>query len=176
MKYITILRGINVGGHKKILMADLKALLNQLGLINIATYIQSGNVIFEATEKKDVLEQKITKVIYENYGFDVPVIVIPTNVFEKLAVINPYLNNTAVEKLHVTFLKESPNKEYVKNLESVEITTDKFIIIDQAVFLAIDNKYHKSKLSNNFFEKRLKVTATTRNWKTITKLIELSCK
>lgn len=176
MKYITILRGVNVGGHKKILMADLKVLLNQLGLTNITTYIQSGNVIFEATEKKDVLEQKIAKIIYENYGLDVPVIVIPTNVLEKLANINPYLSNIAVEKLYVTFLKEKPSTENRVQLENLEITLGKFTLIEQVVFLAIEDKYHKSKLSNNFFEKQLNVTATTRNWKTITKLIELSNK
>lgn len=176
MKYIAILRGINVGGHKKILMADLKLLLTQLGLMNITTYIQSGNVIFEATETKEILEEKITKTIHRNYDFEVPVIVIPTNVFRKLSSVNPYLNNTTVEKLHVTFLKQSPNNEYIAKLENLEVTADKFIIIDQAVFLAIDDKYHKSKLSNNFFEKQLKVTATTRNWKTVMKLIELSNK
>lgn len=174
MKYIAVLRGINVGGHRKILMADLKLLLMKLGLTNITTYIQSGNVIFEATENKEVLEEKITQGIYDSYGFEVPVIVILVTVFEELLSANPYLGNTAVEKLHVTFLKEIPLKENIEGLKGLEVTTDRFQIIEQTVFLAIKDKYHKSKLSNNFFEKQLKVRATTRNWKTITKLIELS--
>ena len=177
MKYIALLRGINVGGRRKVLMADLKLLLEQLNLTNIITYIQSGNVIFEADETKEVLENKITKGIYENYNFDVPVIVIPVTVFEKISSLNPYLNNTALEKLHVTFLKQLPSKENITQLENLEITTDnKFKVIEQTVFLAIEDKYHKSKLSNAFFEKQLKVNATTRNWKTIMKLTALNDK
>ena len=174
MKYIAILRGINVGGHRKILMADLKLLLAQLNLRSIITYIQSGNVIFETNEPKQALEEKIALLIQENYDFEVPVIVIPAAIFKKLSALNPYINNTAAERLHVTFLKESPSEENILLTEDFTCDPDRFSIIEQAVFLNIEDKYHKSKLSNNFFENQLKVTATTRNWKTITKLIELS--
>ena len=176
MKYIAILRGINVGGHRKILMADLKKLLSNTGLKEITTYIQSGNVLFESHESKENIEAIITNVIQDNYGFDVPVIVIPVTIFKQLPQLNPYLDSTSVEKMHVTFLKELPTQESVKHMKTFNYVPDQFIIKDQAVFLHIEDKYHKSKLSNNFFEKHLKVTATTRNWKTVMKLIELSNK
>ena len=174
MKYLAILRGINVGGHRKILMKDLKELLSNLGLTEIKTYIQSGNVVFQSKESLTVLETTIAQIIKKNYNFEVPVIIIPVADLQKIPQLNPYLNTTAVEKLHVTFLSSLPETEKIEKIASTDFLPDKFRIIAQTVFLCIDGKYHKSKLSNNFFEKELKVTATTRNWKTIMKLIELS--
>lgn len=178
MKYIAILRGINVGAHRKILMADLKKVLTNLGLKEVITYIQSGNVLFQSLMTKDEIEVLITNTINENYGFEVPVIVIPVTVFAQLPKLNPYIDNTSVEKMHVTFLKKLPVIENAKHLCSigVDYAPDRFEIQNQIVFLSIADKYHKSKLSNNFFEKKLKVTATTRNWKTVMRLIELSNK
>ena len=174
MKYLAILRGINVGGHRKILMADLKVLFTTLGFENISTYIQSGNVFFETNKERKDIENSIVKGIEDTFGFKVPVIIIQVEELKAIKSKNPYVENNGVEKLHVTFLNEKPSKEIVDEINGMDFTPDKFSVIERLVFLNIEGKYHKSKLSNNFFEKKLGVVATTRNWKTINKLIELS--
>lgn len=173
---IAILRGINVGGARKILMADLKSLLEALGYTEVSTYIQSGNVFFKASETAhQKLENAIEKAIKDQYGFDVPVIVRTAKELECAVESNPfYHEETDVNKLHLTFLKAQPEIENKKLTESYSYEPDQFEIIGNDVFIYCENKYHQSKLTNNFFEKKLKVGATTRNWKTVLKLIERS--
>ncbi|MCH4824406.1 DUF1697 domain-containing protein [Gramella lutea] len=175
MKKIAILRGINVGGKRKILMADLKALFEKTGLENIKTYIQSGNIIFNSNSNNFELEKILENSIRERFGFNVPVIVRNSDELQNSITHNPFYNKNAdINKLHLTFLKEKPSKEYLDEIQSFNYEPDNFKIDGQNVFLFIDGKYHKTKLSNTFFEKKLKVGATTRNWKTVLKLIELS--
>lgn len=173
---IAILRGINVGGHRKILMADLRQLLETLGLKNVKTYIQSGNVIFKSDNSNTQLENEITEVIKTHFGFDVPVSVRSQAELSLIIEQNPF-NKDDVDssKLHITFLKSAPNKREVEALDVNTSLPDQFSIIDKTVYLCLEKKYHESKLSTNFFEKKLNIGATTRNWKTTLKVIEL-CK
>ena len=176
-KKIALLRGINVGGKRKILMADLRSMFEEMGFSNIKTYIQSGNVVFHA--KADInhleLSQKIERAIAEHFGFEVPVIVRTAKELEKSINQNPfYKSNIAINHLYVTFLSEEPTKENKEQIVSFNCEPDKFVIEDKDVFIYYEGKSHKSKLTNNFFEKKLKVNATTRNWKTVLKLLELS--
>jgi len=175
-KHISILRGINVGGKRKILMADLKSLYSKLGYKNVISYIQSGNVIFDAKETDhQKIEAKIYKAINKAYGFEVPVVVRSVEEIKHAVANNPFAKNkTETESLHLTFLKEIPSTENLEKIATYDYSPDKFKIIDKDVFLICSGKYHKSKLTNNFFEKKLKVAATTRNWKTVNKLLELS--
>lgn len=174
MKYLIFLRGINVGGHRRVLMADLKKLFNDLGFNNVSTYIQSGNVLFETTKDKQDIETSVTEGIANTFGFEVPVIVISLIELQSLLSKNPYTVNTAIKRLHVIFLKDLPSKELIDKIKESDFTPDLFKVVENYVFLNIEDKYHKSKLSNNFFERQLNVNATTRNWKTINKLIEIS--
>lgn len=178
-KKIAILRGINVGGRRKILMADLKALMSNSGFTDVKTYIQSGNVIFNNNQPLDHIEMatKIEKAITKQYGFDVPVIVLSAQEIAAAVQDNPFYQKEEevdIKSLHLTFLKESPTAENLAKTETYNYEPDRFIIQDKNVFLFCAGKYHKSKLTNNFFEKKLKVAATTRNWKTVLKLLELS--
>lgn len=177
-KKIAILRGINVGGKRKILMADLKLLFESLSFSNITIYIQSGNVIFEnATELiEQEIADKIKQAILAKYKFDVPVIVMSSTYLINAVKNNPFYQKDVadINKLHLTFLKEKPIKENLENVETYNYEPDKFVIMNKAVFVFCEGKYHQSKLTNNFFEKKLKVAATTRNWKTVLKLVELS--
>ncbi|MDY7394546.1 DUF1697 domain-containing protein [Aureibaculum sp. 2210JD6-5] len=175
-KYIAILRGINVGGHRKILMADLKQLLEKMGLQNVITYIQSGNVIFSSTMSEKDAEKAMKKAVHEKYGFDVPVLVRTVNYFHNLIDNNPYLKdeNVDINQLYVTFLSEIPNESAIEKLENTDFNKDKFTVIGDVVFLCFNSKLSDSKLDNNIIEKKLNLTATTRNWKTVLKLIELS--
>ncbi len=174
-KKIAILRGINVGGKRKILMADLKALCNALIWNDVKTYIQSGNVIFNSDKENPELEHELEKAITQKYGFDVPVIVINAEELQRMVDKNPFVDeNTDISHLHLTFLKQNAIQENIDHIRTYDFEPDKFEIDNQAIFVYCEGKYHQSKLTNNFFEKKLKVGATTRNWKTVLKLLELS--
>lgn len=178
--YISLLRGINVSGQKKILMADLKALYETLKFKDVVTYIQSGNVIFK-TDKKESnqsLAKKIEQSIFKKYSFNVPLIVRSTSEIENIISNNPFLkdSNIDTDKLHVTFLSETPEKEKLNSIAQFDYSPDKSIIIDQEVFLYCPDRYGETKFSNMFFENKLKVSATTRNWKTVNKLAEMASK
>src|ERR1035437_4521436 len=111
-KYISILRGINVGGNRKILMADLKSLFEKLEFSNIQTYIQSGNVIFNSDQKRSNadLEQEIQQAIADTFGFDVPVIIRSAEEMTDSIANNPFwkVKDIDIDRLHLTFLKELP--------------------------------------------------------------------
>ncbi|MEY4937214.1 MAG: hypothetical protein RIS64_3573 [Bacteroidota bacterium] len=168
--YISILRGINVGGQRKILMADLKTLYENLGFKDVVTYIQSGNVIFKTENLMDAMDltQKIEKVISDNYPFTVPVLVRTQTEWHHVLISNPFLKDNAydLEKVYVTFLDKSPDNMLLDKIKNLDFAPEQFIILDKAVYLYTSD-YGNTKLSNHFFEKKLKVKATTRNWKTV---------
>lgn len=176
--YVAILRGINVSGKNKILMADLKILFEKLSLQNVQTYIQSGNVIFNSVEKitDSEIAKRIEKAIDETWNFKVPVIVFTADELKTAIENNPFVseNNIDKDKLHVTFLSEKPASEELRKIEGFDFSPDRFIIKAKQVYLYIPGSYGETKLSNKFFENRLKVTATTRNWKTVNKLLEIA--
>ena len=176
-KYISILRGINVGGNRKILMDDLKSLFEKLEFSNVHTYIQSGNVIFDSDQKRSNadLEQKIQQAIAETFGFDVPVIIRTSEEMTISIANNPFwkAKDAEIDRLHLTFLKELPSKEQFDKLKALSFNPDRFEIIGKDVFLFCSAGYSDSKLTNQFLENKLGTTATTRNWKTIIKLQEI---
>ena len=176
--FISILRGINVSGQKKILMADLKALYEKLKFTDVATYIQSGNVIFKSNEKLSDIEfaKKIEEEIYKIYHFQVPVIIRRIDEMKHIISANPFLKeeNVDVKKLHVTFLSEIPDKKNVESIDNTAFLPDQFIISGKEIYLYVPNGYGETKISNNFFEKKLQVKATTRNWNTVNKLSEMA--
>ncbi|MCI5081950.1 MAG: DUF1697 domain-containing protein [Saprospiraceae bacterium] len=176
MTYIALLRGINVSGQKKIKMADLREALSQLSFSNIRTYIQSGNILFDSEEENiRELETQIHDKIQAAFGFDVPVLVIRPELLHRIMKENPFLDQgKETNKLYVTFLAEKPETDQIKLLESVDYSPEEFILEDSFLYFYFPNGYGRTKLNNNFFEKKLKVKATTRNWKTINKLYELA--
>ena len=176
MTYISLLRGINVSGQKKILMADLKALYVSLGFCDVLTYIQSGNVIFSSELGVDKIVTLIEKAINKQYGFEVPVQVREVEVFEKLIVECPFREFDLVEegtRVMVTFLAKLPSEENVVKLMTYVKEPERLVLHGRQIYLHCPNGYGKTKLSNTFIEKKLGVTATTRNWKSVVKLYEL---
>ena len=166
-----------MGGKRKIRMSDLKSLCEKLGWKDVETYIQSGNIIFTSDDQNSDLEEILELTIKEKYGFDVPVIVRNSKELQISIDKNPFFNPDAeINQLHLTFLKEKPLQEKEEQILKQSYQPDKFKIVDKDVFILCAGKYHKSKLTNNFFEKKLNIGATTRNWKTILKLSELSRK
>lgn len=174
--YIALLRGINVGGQKKMPMADLRSMLEKMDFQKIATYIQSGNVVFNTTEKdSSILERKINRAIRDTFGFDVPVLVKSKIDFVKILEKNPYGDQKVLEENRVYFvlLKDVPPEERVKKLEKEVYPNEKFVITKECVYLLCQNGYGKAQLNNNRIERKLKVEATTRNYRTVVKLIEM---
>ena len=172
--YISILRGINVSGQKKIIMTDLQALYESLNFKDVITYIQSGNVIFKTDKKYTAvkLAKLIEDKIASTYNFEVPVIIRTLEELKNVKSRNPYKKED-VDSLYVTFLSNTPNAINLEKLDNVSFLPDKFEIIDKEIYLCVAS-YGNTKLSNNFFESKLKVTATTRNLKTINILAELA--
>lgn len=177
-RYIAILRGINVGGNRKILMKELKDLFVNQGFDLVQTYIQSGNVLFHSTKKISNQEWavKLEGAILEKFGFDVPVIIKSALELEEAIQYNPFYTKEHVEleRLHLTFLDTVPKNENLDLIKTCEVGNDRFEIINDHVFICCSGKYSDSKLTNKFFETKLKVKATTRNWNTVLKLKELS--
>ena len=175
--YISILRGINVSGKNRIKMTELRQLYLNLGFINIQTYIQSGNVVFQ-TESTDikVLESLITEEISNNFGFQVPVIVLTINLLESALNNNPFLSDSTKDPafMHFTFLSDIPQKELVDKISEKDYSPDEYRFVDKTIFLYCPGGYGNTKLTNTFFEKKLRATATTRNLQTVKQLISLS--
>lgn len=175
--YISILRGINVSGQKLIKMADLRLMFESLNLCNVRTYIQSGNVIFETSQAEcRELAKTISAAILKTFGFEVPVIVLEQETLTAISEHNSFVNNRGVDiaKLHVTFLSGEPQGSLKETIDPDGYLPDEFYIEGPAVFLHCPNGYGNTKLNNNFFEKKLKLQATTRNWRTLLELVKLS--
>lgn len=175
--YIAILRGINVSGHKPIKMEALRSLCEDLGFKNTKTYIQSGNIVFQFKKMKlPELVKILANKIEDVFGFDVPVMVKEAEEIQTVLQNNPFLNKRKedIVKLHVTFLNQEPDKAAIDKIKETQYASDEFIISGKAIYLFCPNGYGNTKLNNTFFENKLKVMATTRNWKTVTELANMA--
>lgn len=171
--YIALLRGINVSAQKMIKMVALLEMFNALKVKNAKTYIQSGNVVFQ-DKGSDIpaLQKKIEKKIKATFGFDVPVLLLPADILPGVLKNNPYLKKKDVDrsKLYLTFFTGDFDQKGLDKIKEGNYGTDEFIIKDNVIYLHLPNNYGTTKLNNNFFESKLKIVATTRNWKTMNEL------
>jgi uncharacterized protein (DUF1697 family) len=177
--YIAILRGINVGGKHLVRMNELKDHLTTLNFINIRTYIQSGNVIFEYDSiNTHVLQKQIAELVKINYGFRISVIVKTISELSQILSHNPFINtgNEDLKKLHVTFLSNEPDLKLLDNFLLIQNPPDEYFLADDVIYLFCPNGYGRTKFTNNFIENKLDVQATTRNWRTTKKLFEIATK
>lgn len=175
-KYIALLRGINVGGHKPLKMDSLKTLSLELDFVNIHTYIQSGNVVFETKhDNKDFIEQLIEKAIFTKFNFEVPVMILKFSDLSEIIKSNPFLPNNDETFLHVTILKEHPKEDCMLLFKETVKYTNELSIIKKAIYLNCVNGYSNTKFTNSFIENKLKVKASTRNWKTIKAIYNIAC-
>ncbi len=178
--YIALLRGINVSGHKTILMDDLKVLFEKMNFEEVKTYIQSGNIVFKTGENltEANLAQRVQQSITGKYNFYVPVIIRSREDMEKILADNPFLKEKDINPdwLHVTFLSDSPRQSDREAISKYDFSPDRFYLVRNEAYLYCPQGYGNTKISNLFFENRLKVSATTRNWKTVIKLVDLASK
>jgi uncharacterized protein (DUF1697 family) len=177
VRCIALLRGINVSGRRTVRMTHLKRTVEQLGFGNVSTYLQSGNVIFDCRGAEAVqLGPHIEDKLSEAFGFTINVIIRTQQELEQIIDTNPLVGSADVvrDKLYVTFLADVPDKTVVSKLDITPGTDEKFAIVGKEVFLYCPNGYARTKLNNAAFEKKLRTVATTRNWKTINKLLAVS--
>lgn len=174
---ITLLRGVNVGGHNKIKMDALKALCVSLKLKDPQTYVQSGNVIFR-TEEKDLakLTKRIQDAIERKFGFRPDVILRTASELRDVIARNPFAKRSGIEpgKLLVTFLTADPGKEARDKALTIKTDPEELHIIGREAFIYFPNGQGRSKLPLPAIERALKTSGTGRNWNSVTKILEIA--
>jgi uncharacterized protein (DUF1697 family) len=171
--YIALLRGINVSGQKKVLMTDLILAFQELGFQNVKTYIQSGNVLFQTKKtNQEILEEKIKNKLLNTFTFDISVLVKSCEQLEVILRKGPFTDEQT-EQSYFTLLHSKPNKNLIEEVQLIHYHNEAFFVTDECVYFYSAIGYGKAKCNNNFFERKLKVTATTRNYKTMVKLLSL---
>jgi uncharacterized protein (DUF1697 family) len=175
-RYVALLRGINVTGHNKITMAELKQLFGTLGHTDVATYLQSGNVIFTTrSQKRAVIGPNIEGQIKKDLGLDVRVLIRTPAELEKMIAGNPFARaKDAPKSLYVTFLAAPADKARASALDGFAAPPDEFRVDGLHVYLRCPKGYGRSKLNNTFWERKLALDATTRNWNTVQACLELA--
>lgn len=173
--YIALLRGVNVGGNQ-LKMDRLRAICASLGFENARTYLQSGNVVFDARGWQSNVEKALERTLAGETRLPVRVLVRSGADIKRLIAKNPFLKNQAIDRsrLHVTFMTESPTPEALKRLAAVDTGQDEFRAAGTEIYLHCPTGYGRSKLSNNQLERLLSLTATTRNWNTVNTLAEMA--
>lgn len=172
---IALLRGINVGGRHKLPMRELKALLEGMDLVNVQTYIQSGNVVFQ-TGRTDrlALAQAISTAIGEKYGFTPQVFMLDMEALQAAMAANPFPEGEAEPKsLHLFFLDAVPENPNLSALEAFRAESERYQLIDKVFYLHAPEGIGRSKLAENV-GKGWDVMMTARNWRTVTKIMEMA--
>jgi uncharacterized protein (DUF1697 family) len=174
---ISLLRGVNIGGHHKIKMDALRALYESLGLKEVRTYIQSGNIVFKAKERDAArLASRIESAIERTYGFRPDVVIRTTAEFRKVIKGNPFAKRRGIEpgKLAVTFLADPPTDEAQANLSKIKTAPEELHIIGRELYIYFPNGMARPKIPWVQVMKTLKTTGTSRNWNTVTQLLEMA--
>jgi uncharacterized protein (DUF1697 family) len=165
--YIALLRGVNVAGQRKVPMADLRSLFETLGYSDVRTYIQSGNVVFTAKGQPAAVRKAIEKALEHDFGFEVTVLLRTATEIASVVKHNPYGTDA-----YITVLDGAADKKRVAAIDAAPFAPDEFTVKGHEVFLRCPNGYGRTKINNTFFERKLATKATTRNWKTVTTLLD----
>ncbi|MEE9391633.1 MAG: DUF1697 domain-containing protein [Planctomycetota bacterium] len=175
-RHVALLRGINVGGHHKLPMKALAQIVEDLGGLDVSTYIQSGNVVFSATAagaKK--LARSLGRAIAKEFGFEVPVVIRSASELRHALESHPFhRRGVETSELHFVFLQSAPSAAGVKQLDPKRSPPDEFVVKGQEVFVCCPNGVARSKLTNAYFDSNLQTISTARNWRTVVKLVEMS--
>ena len=174
--YVALLRGINLGPRKKIAMPALRDLCEELGHTSVTTYIQSGNVVFSSSVRSPAkVGSELSAAIAETFGHEITVVMRTPKQLEAVVENNPFLEQGASAKeLHVAFLADKATATLAKRLDPERAPGDAFEVRGQEIYLRYPNGMGRSKLTNDYLERRLAMASTVRNWNTVTKLLELS--
>ena len=170
---VILLRGLTPIGKNKVLMAPLRAALTKAGLKDVQTYIQSGNVVAASSLTHPELENLVHEVIRESFGGDIAVLARTPEQFSDILKRNPFIDALGT-KLHFSLLATEPDKKLLKQFLSTDFSPDQVCYVNDTIYTLYATKHSDSKFNNNYFERKLRVTATTRNLNTMTKLVALA--
>ena len=174
--HVALLRGINVGGRNRLPMKDLTTIFNDAGCADVTTYIQSGNVIFQASDELAArIPVLITDSIASRFDLRVPVVTRSAAELNQVVTNNPFLDiESDFTKLHVAFLADHPCSAESASLDPERSPPDTFQMRGREIYLHLPNGAARTKLTNAYFDSKLGTTSTARNWKTVLKLNELA--
>jgi uncharacterized protein (DUF1697 family) len=169
-----MVRGINLGSRKRVAMGALRELVSDLGHLEVQTYVQSGNVVFRSAERDEAqIAAGLERAIARTFGLDVTVVVRSAAKMKQTVAGNPFKDADPAH-LHVTFLAGVPSRERIQDVAGGSFEPDELRVVGADVYLRCPNGYGRSKLSNDFLERKLGTRATTRNWRSVTALATLS--
>lgn len=171
-RYVMLLRGVMPTGRNRVPMAELRDALAQAGMANVQTYIQSGNVIADSPLDAAGVERLVHDTIRERIGADIAVIVRTPGELQRVMAEIPFPDADSA-KLYFTLFQTPPDPERLAGLLAMDCAPDAIRVTDAAFYTLYATKLSDSRFTNNFFESRLKVKATTRNFNTMTRLLEL---
>ena len=173
--FVALLRGVNVGGNA-LSMAGLRSLCAEIGLRNARSYVQSGNLVFEAAGAAERWSLALERALLGKARLPITVLVRTGTEMASLLARNPFLREKSIDptRLYVTFLREAPTKAKLAALKAIDSGLDRLSHAGREVYLHCPTGYGRSRLSNNVLEKALGVAATTRNWRTVTTLAEMA--
>jgi len=174
MKYVAFLRGINVGGKNKVKMETLREACASIGFENVETYINSGNVIFETSKTDDKkLAEKLEKAIEKEFALNIKVMVRAIAEIQEIVKNNPFEGQFENDKdLHVFFLDEELPEEKRKQLLSNNNENEQYFVRNREIFCLLRISVLDSLMGKDYIGKKLKVSATARNWRTVNKILE----
>ena len=174
-RYVALLRGINVGGRRKLPMRDLATMFEAAGCEDVRTYIQSGNVVFRASQElADGIPARIADAIESSHGFRISIVMRAAADFDRIVRENPFIASGAdPATLHVGFLAVAPEPGQIANLDPDRSPPDAFEVRDREVYLYFPAGVARSKLDNAYFDRTLNTVCTIRNWRTVGKLHEM---
>lgn len=173
--YVALLRGINVGGKNAVPMGELRSLLTSLGHADVVTHIQSGNAVFGSARAGPEIAVELEERLEQAFGVRVAVLLRTSTELADIAANNPFLAPGAdVSKLHAVFLADEPAPAAVSALDPDRSPPDELAVRGRQIYLRLPNGAGRTKLTVDHFERRLGTRATARNWRTVTKLLELA--
>ncbi len=172
--YIVLLRGVMPSGKNKVPMVRLREVLTKAGFKNVQTYIQSGNALVDTELSAKDVERRVREFIKKHIGPDLPVVVRTGEQLQKVLDKNPFKHRADISRVFFVSFVESPPSQKAKELLAQDFSPEKLAIIKNAGYMFIPGTYGRGILSNNFLEKKLGVSATMRNFNTMSKLIEMS--
>jgi uncharacterized protein (DUF1697 family) len=177
-RYVALLRSVNVAGHGRIAMDELRAAFTDLGYEDVVTYIQTGNVLFTAPSGSErAVVAAVEEQVARDFG-DAPAVLLRTvPELRRIGASSPYANGGAdPARHHVTFLAAAPTKAVLAALELLPSGRDELVVDGREVYVHTPDGYAGTKYTGTFLERRLGVVSTTRNWNTVTKLCQLTAR
>jgi len=175
-RYVALLRSVNVAGHGRIAMTELRAFFEGLGYRDVTTYIQTGNVLFSTGSRNETgITAAIEDRLAEELGSSPAVILRSVTELRRIGTASPYVNVGAhPSRHHVTFLATAPSPAALAALELPPSGRDELVVDGREVYVSTPDGYAETKYGGAFLERRLELVSTTRNWNTVSKLCDLA--